>query len=693
MFPSRRAGSLAVAAALLAGLSASLASAAPGPKFVFAATGYYRIDPAFVTTPLEERVALACFEGLFRFDPSTGEVVPGACEKHAVSTDGKEWTFTIRADARWAKRVDGKAQEIGPLTAKDFMDSWLRLLDPEDTKSPNAHVLDVIPEAKVYSTEYTRAVRLGEIAAELKDLLGTNKGISGEDVFTFVSDVDRACRLWCGDVKNADIQAFLAWKPKDAMEPAKVKKIAAALEAASKTANDTYQETKTRLKAGQGFVAAKDGRTLVVRTPGYSPWLPSLLARAPLVPVHVATVEKSRRSAFEKYSFVGNGAYLPSGESTERERPDSTEPQYFKVVLEKNPLWWNAASVPSDRIEGHIDQSGDEVLRRYGLGEIAWATADAFGPEFKKIRAAKAGGAATGDVQKAAPDFYETAVGSVCVLRFRCDRAPCDKLEVRRGLAALIDRAAIAKAMGAGAPPPAARFVPARTKGASASVPTPSWPAGDAKKMIGSAKLFDEGSWFILLCSNKASHDAASRVIGDRWRKELGFETSPSTAEEEDLPGTEDDLPGRLRAGSFHAAISTWRAGYDDPLAFLAAFTTGNVEGSTGWSNAAYDALVKGAIDPAGFAVAAPNPALKDLAEVKNLADRAKASPSPETWDALRLRLCHEAEAILLAEAVVVPLWFPVESGVVRPKTRGLSLSTPTRSILDVHTLTGASAE
>ena len=54
--------------------------------------------------------------------------------------------------------------------------------------------------------------------------------------------------------------------------------------------------------------------------------------------------------------------------------------------------------------------------------------------------------------------------------------------------------------------------------------------------------------------------------------------------------------------------------------------------------------------------------------------------------EGLRRALLVEAEAILLEEAIVVPLWIPVDSGLVAKGVRGLPVG-PTvgkRSLLDV---------
>ncbi len=80
------------------------------------------IDPARASSQMDGRLITAMFEGLLRFDEN-GEPVPGCADVPVVSQDGKEWTFTIRENARWS---DGS-----PVTAQDFYNSWHRVTDPD----------------------------------------------------------------------------------------------------------------------------------------------------------------------------------------------------------------------------------------------------------------------------------------------------------------------------------------------------------------------------------------------------------------------------------------------------------------------------------------------------------------------------------------------------------------------------------
>ena len=62
------------------------------------------------------------FEGLVAYNNDGTAIVPGVAERWEVSADGLTYTFHLRANARWSNG--------DPVTAQDFRDSFLRVLDP-----------------------------------------------------------------------------------------------------------------------------------------------------------------------------------------------------------------------------------------------------------------------------------------------------------------------------------------------------------------------------------------------------------------------------------------------------------------------------------------------------------------------------------------------------------------------------------
>jgi peptide/nickel transport system substrate-binding protein/oligopeptide transport system substrate-binding protein len=91
----------------------------------------------------EAQLFTALYEGLFSYNPLTMEPILAAAEKWELSEDKKQWTFTIRQNAKYWNG--------DPVRAEDFRAAWLSLLSPEQD-SPYSSLFDVIQGAKEYRT-------------------------------------------------------------------------------------------------------------------------------------------------------------------------------------------------------------------------------------------------------------------------------------------------------------------------------------------------------------------------------------------------------------------------------------------------------------------------------------------------------------------------------------------------------------
>jgi len=80
------------------------------------------LDPAVLTGEADGRVALELFAGLTRYDPIDATPIPDLAESWDLSPDGTVYTFHLRTNAVWSTGE--------PITARDFVYSWLRVLDP-----------------------------------------------------------------------------------------------------------------------------------------------------------------------------------------------------------------------------------------------------------------------------------------------------------------------------------------------------------------------------------------------------------------------------------------------------------------------------------------------------------------------------------------------------------------------------------
>jgi oligopeptide transport system substrate-binding protein len=80
------------------------------------------LDPQTVTSTSDSKIIQALFDPLIGFEPGTLAPAPGLAERWDISADGLNYTFHLRANARWSNG--------DPLTAQDCVDSWRRILTP-----------------------------------------------------------------------------------------------------------------------------------------------------------------------------------------------------------------------------------------------------------------------------------------------------------------------------------------------------------------------------------------------------------------------------------------------------------------------------------------------------------------------------------------------------------------------------------
>ena len=124
------------------------------------------LDPQRMSWMQDLRVARLLFEPLVRLDVMTKDydIVPGVAERWDVSEDFKEYTFHLRADARWSNGT--------PVTAQQFVYSWRRALLPETAADYTALFQNIEGATDFFEwrSEQTRqyAIRARDLSAEEK---------------------------------------------------------------------------------------------------------------------------------------------------------------------------------------------------------------------------------------------------------------------------------------------------------------------------------------------------------------------------------------------------------------------------------------------------------------------------------------------------------------------------------------------
>ncbi|PEU90616.1 peptide ABC transporter substrate-binding protein [Bacillus cereus] len=96
------------------------------------------MDVSKSTDTLGSQILGNTMEGLYRLDKDN-KPIPAAAESSTKSEDGKKYTFKLRKDAKWSNG--------DPVTAKDFVYAWQRLLD-KNTAAEYAFIAYYIKNAE-----------------------------------------------------------------------------------------------------------------------------------------------------------------------------------------------------------------------------------------------------------------------------------------------------------------------------------------------------------------------------------------------------------------------------------------------------------------------------------------------------------------------------------------------------------------
>ena len=343
------------------------------------------------------------------------------------------------------------------------------------------------------------------------------------------------------------------------------------------------------------------------------------------VPLHAISAAgpadtRGNRWATIPASFVGNGPFV----LREWRRGQA-------IIAEASPNYWDAQTVALRSVFFHAFDSVDAEERAYRAGQLHLTDSLPAG----RVEAWRA----------EHPDQLRTdPFLDVYFYRFNTTRPFLNDGRVRRALSLALDREALVGALLRGGQRPATGFVPPGTGGY-----TP--PIGlrhdiDAARALLADAGYPGGAGLPvldLLYNTSENHRRIAEAVQQQWLSTLGVQTRLVNQDFATL------LEAR-RAGDFQILRSGWVADYDDPVSFLALFTTGSAQNFTGWSDAAYD---------------------QSLYAAARTPDRAA-----------RHTLLFAAESRLLEEAPILPLYVNTHVYLLHPAVRGWS---PTR--LDRHPL------
>lgn len=371
----------------------------------------------------------------------------------------------------------------------------------------------------------------------------------------------------------------------------------------------------TQSDFSQVGATAPDPRTLRLTLEHPAPYFLSLITNPPWYPVPLATIEKhgpahQRGNPWTRAgNLVSNGPYL-----LKKWQPNQV------IVAEKFPGYWDAATARLNAIHFYPLDSVDAEERAFRAGQLHLT-------EFAPVSKIDA-------YRRHSPHLLrlDPYLGTY-FYRLNTRRPPLNDVRVRRALALAVDREAIVSKILRGGQRPAHALTPPGTAGytAAASVASDAAAARQALKEAG----FDGGRGFPpldLLFNTSENHRIVAEALQEMWRRELGLEVRLTNQE---LKVTH----AARRAGDFQILRSDWIGDYLDPLTFLDIFRSDSGNNYTGWTNREYDAAL--------FAAART------------------ADP------AARLALLQKAEALLLAEVPLIPLYHYTHVFLLQPAVKG----------------------
>ncbi len=353
--------------------------------------------------------------------------------------------------------------------------------------------------------------------------------------------------------------------------------------------------------------AAQDERTLVVTLGHPAADFLALTASGPWIPVHPDTVEKHGREWTRPGNFTGNGPF-----TLEEWMP------HQHLAVRKNPAYWDAASVRLDGVRFLSFDNGDAEERAFRAGQLD-VTRSAPASKLDSYRSAQP------PVLRTVP-LHETRY-----LALNIHRPPLDRPEVRQALAQALDRTALVTGALQGGQRPAYSFIPPGLGGHTAA-------AGfeenhhRARRLLAEAGFPDGDGFPKLVLSAWGVSAVVLEAIQQMWKRELGLEVAIAQRE------AKTHLAA-LAAGDYDIGFITAIPDYDSADDLFADLMSGSAGNYPRWSNAGYDRLVTAA--------------------------QAAAEP------ARRLALYREAEALLLGDMPLIPLYFNSQNFLVRPAVRG----------------------
>ncbi|WOV87668.1 peptide ABC transporter substrate-binding protein [Sporosarcina oncorhynchi] len=315
-------------------------------------------------------------------------------------------------------------------------------------------------------------------------------------------------------------------------------------------------------------VTAEDDHTLVVELEQPTAYFLDLTAFYTFFPVNAKVVDGKNDWAQEKTdNYVTNGPFLL----------DSWKHK-DKIVLKKNPEYWDADTVKLETINMFMIMDENTAKQMYDKGELDWL------------------GSPTDSIPLAAIPHYKSEgtlnispQAGVYYYAFNVEEEPFTNVNIRKAFAMAINRQGIVDNITKGEQQPAMALVPSSIFEENAKGYFSDNDVEEAKKLLekGLEELgLSELPTVKLSYNTSEAHGAIAQAVQDMWKKNLGVSVELNNEEW----GVYLDSMG---AGDFQVGRMGWIADFNDAINFLEIFETVGGNNYTNWENADYQALLK----------------------------------------------------------------------------------------------------
>ena len=570
------------------------------------------LDPVMSNGQPEARLYMALYQGLVEYNPKTLAAEPALAERWHINNDSSEFTFHLRRNARWSNG--------DPIDANDFVYSFRRALAKE-TASPNAHMAAYLKYARAYTEGevFVRDPQSGQflLARDFVDDLPPDP-LSGTPVDPAKPEYPPDENEPKGDPDTAFHQEMHA--PLRLTLPGDEKKRAKRIDANPKLKAAVAGKVFIPVKGEDLGVEAVDQYTVRLSLIQQAPFFLGLLAYQVfrLVP----------RKAIEQY---GNAWTRPEHIVTCGPFKLKTWIPYDKIVLERDAMYWDAASVKLDEI--HLFPITDQTtaMNMYKVGELDAVYNHAVPNAWLHVMRSK-------------KDYMDAAEAAIDYLIMNTTKPPLDNVKVRKAFNLAIDKQAwaewrrIVKPLTAFTPegifagypqPQGSNFDPVKARQLLAEAGYPVTQNADGSFSCPKFPV-DQVEFFY---NAQSANKTVAEWMQAQWKQNIGITVGLRAMEWKTFLESRENLEYKgFARGAFGAD-------YMDPFTFLSIFYTGGDNG-TGWEDPKYIAM---------------------LDEANRTLDHNK-----------RYELLAKAEAYLLDAQPIIPIATPSVNFVKKPYVKGM---------------------